>query len=287
MKKVKNIKFQNRKRPELDFDLVDLKELLSRKIHHITQPHRIDFFQILIITQGKGFHTVDTTDYAYKKGTIITTRKDQVHRFSQNPNAKGYLLLFTEDFLTSHFEKGEILRAFHLFNELLISPKFDLEIKEFNEVLKLIESIEAEYKEHIDEFSRSIIRSALHMLVIKLFRLKSKNNEVLSKRKYFYEFIQLQQLIEKNYTKTRKVADYAEMMNCTAKTLNNVCRAILDKSVKSVINDIVIMQIKRLLINTTLTITEIAYESGFDEPTNMFRYFKKSTNRSPESYRSA
>lgn len=287
MKKIKRIKFHNKTRPKLDFDLVKLEWLISRKIDHITQPHIIEFFHILIITKGKGYHTIDFTDFSYKKGTLLTIRKDQMHRFFKNPNTKGFLLLFTEDFLTSHFGKKEVLRAFHLFNELLTSPKIELDEKEFDDVLKLIKSIEGEYNEYDDEFSRGIIRSALHMLVIKLFRIKSMNSGKLLKRKYFDEFLQFQQLVEDNFSTTRKALDYANMMNCTTKTLNNICRTILNKSSKTVINDIVITQIKRLLINTPLSITEIAYESGFDEPTNMYRYFKKYTKHSPEAFRKA
>lgn len=288
MKKLKHIKFQNKKRPRFDFDLLKLEELLSRRIEHdITQTHKIAFFHILLVTHGQGYHTIDFTDYKYKKGTLLTIRKDQMHRFFRSSNTKGYLLLFTEDFLVSHFGKTEVLRAFHLFNELLTSPKIELDKKDFMEVLMLVESIEAEYNEHNDEFSMAIVRSAMHMLIAKLFRIKSKNENKLHKRKYLDEFLQFQKLIEENCFKTRKAIDYAKMMHCTTKTLNNVSRAILDKSAKVLIDDIVVSQIKRLLINTQLSITEIAYAAGFEEPTNLYRYFKKRTNHSPETFRKA
>ena len=74
-------------------------------------------------------------------------------------------------------------------------------------------------------------------------------------------------------------------MNCTSKTLNNVCNAILNKPAKSVINEILIIQIKRLLINTKHPVFEIAYKVGFVEPNNMYRYFKKHTKYTPQDYR--
>ncbi len=288
MKKIKHIKFQNKKRPTSDFDLLKLEELLYRKVNHdITQPHKIEFFHILIISQGQGYHTIDFTDYKYQKGTLLTIRKDQTHNFFRSPNVKGYILLFTEDFLASQYGKVEVLRAFHLFNEMLISPVANLNSKEFKDIIQLVKSMETEYNGYEDEFSLSIIRSALHLLIIKLFRIKTKDNEQLTKRKYFDEFLQFQQLIEENCFKTRKALDYAKMMNCTTKTLNNICKATLNKSAKTIIDDIAITQIKRLLINTKLSISEIAYTAGFDEPTNMYRYFKKYTNYSPEAFRQA
>ena len=285
---MQHIKFQNKKRPTSDFDLLKLEELLFRDVNHdITEPHKIEFFHILIITEGQGYHTIDFTDYKYQKRTLLTVRKDQIHNFFRSPTAKGYILLFTEDFLASQYGKVEVLRAFQLFNELIISPIVNLDEKEFEEILQLIKSIETEYDRYEDEFSLSIIRSTLHLLVIKLFRIKSKHNNKLSKRKYYEEFLQFQQLIEENCFKTRKALDYAKMMNCTTKTLNNISKATLNKSAKTVIDDIAITQIKRLLINTKLSISEIAYTAGFDEPTNMYRYFKKYTDHSPEAFRKA
>ncbi len=288
MKKIKHIKFQNKKRPKFDFDLLKLEELLDREVNHdITQPHKIEFFHILIITEGQGYHTIDFTDYKYQKGTLLTIRRDQIHNFFRSPNVKGYLLLFTEDFLASQYGKVEVLRAFHLFNEMLISPVVSLENEDFKDIMQLVKSIEAEYNRDEDEFSLSIIRSVLHLLIVKVFRIKTKDNEQLKKRKYFDEFLQFQKLIEENCFKTRKALDYAKMMNCTTKTLNNICKATLNKSAKTIIDDIAITQIKRLLINTKLPISEIAYTAGFDEPTNMYRYFRKYTNHSPEAFRQA
>lgn len=288
MRKTKHIEFLNTTRPNFDFDLLRLEELLSRTLNHnITELHKIEFFQILIITEGKGCHTIDFTDYEYQKGTLLTIRKDQIHKFFSSPTAQGYLLLFTENFLASQYGKAEVLRAFHLFNELLISPIIQLNNQEFEDIMELVNNLESEYKRKEDEFSLSIIRSTLHLLIIKIFRIKSKYTHILSKRKYFDEFLQFQQLIEENCFQTRTALDYAKMMNCTTKTLNNICNATLNKSAKTVIDDIVITQIKRLLINTELSITEIAYTAGFDEPTNMYRYFKKHTHHSPEAFRQA
>ena len=288
MKVLKLIKFQNQKRPKLDFDLVKLEELIARELSHdITQPHKIEFFNVLFVTAGQGSHTIDFTDYQYRKGTILTIRQDQIQNFSRSPSAKGYLLLFTEDFLASHFSRLQVLRSFQLFNELLTSPKIELNESDFQEILSFIKSIEAEYNENDDEFSSSIIRSALHMLVIKLFRIKALHGQKLKRSKYLDQFLQFQKLVEEKCFETKKVLDYATMMSCTTKTLNNICRSILDESAKSIIDSIVVLQIKRLLVNTALSISEIAYTAGFEEPTNIYKYFKKHTGSSPETFRKA
>ncbi len=288
MKDIKHIKFENQTRPNSSFDLLDLRELLSRELDHkITDLHKVEFFNLLIITQGQGCHTIDFTEYKYSKRTLFTIRKDQVHKFFQNPSAKGYLLIFKEEFLASHYDETEVHKSFQVFNDLLASPKLKMEEQEFKELHNFIRTIKIEYLKRGDEFSMSIIRSALHIILNKLLRAKTRNGKTFTDKKYLKEFLSFQKLAEDRCFETKKVLDYAKLMACTSKTLNNICRAIVDKSAKTVIDEIVIIQIKRLLINTSLSITEIAYTAGFHEPSNMYKYFKKYTNSSPEGFRKA
>ena len=59
----------------------------------------------------------------------------------------------------------------------------------------------------------------------------------------------------------------------------------MNKPVKEYIHEQLIMEIKRFLMNTDLSIKEIAYKTGFDEPTNFVKYFKKNTSSTPSAFR--
>ncbi|WP_093668299.1 helix-turn-helix domain-containing protein [Tenacibaculum sp. MAR_2009_124] len=142
-----------------------------------------------------------------------------------------------------------------------------------------------EYFEVKDSYSLSIIRSELHILITKLFRLKYKNHHTFFDRKYLNDFIEFQKLVETNVTKLSKVIDYANLMNVSTKTLNNISQSVLNVSAKTFIDDVYITQIKRLLLNSNETIKEIAYLSGFEETPNFYKYFKRHTNTTPELFR--
>ena len=285
-KDIKHLKFDNKELPKAQFDLVRLEELFRRKHldHNPESLHKVGFYIIMIITEGQGRHTVDFTDYQYQRGTILTIRQDQIHKFFIN-DAKGVLLLFTDDFLVSYLEKLEALKSLQLFNELLGVPKLQLKKDTYQEVIPLIEEISKEYFKTRDDYSLGIIRSLLHIVITKLYRYKSKEKLILKDRKYLSEFLAFQNLVERKCFETKKVADYAMKLGCSTKTLNNVVQSIVNKPAKTFIDEILITQIKRLLINSSLTIQEIAYRSGFDEPTNLYKYFKKYVNISPEAFR--
>ena len=82
MEKVKNIEFHNQQQPDSHFDIIKLEELLRRDLDHdLTLIHKVNFYLIFLITEGEGEHVIDFNHYSYKKGTLLTIRKDQVHKF--------------------------------------------------------------------------------------------------------------------------------------------------------------------------------------------------------------
>ena len=175
----------------------------------------------------------------------------------------------------------------HLFNELIESPKVQLSNPKFLEVKTILEQINSETKLEEDIYSSSIKRSLLLLLILKLYREKTKDKEAFKNTKYLNYFIKLQSLIEEQWFENKTVLSYAKQMSVTSKTLNNITKSTIQKSAKYLIDFIVITQIKRLLINTELSVTEIAHQSGFDDPTNLYKYFKKNTSFSPNQFREA
>lgn len=287
MEKLFKVKFKNQFNPTSAFDLIKMEELMRRELidHDPEILHRVDFFILILITDGQGYHTIDFTDYKYEKGTILSIRKDQIHKFFRSKSPKGYLLLFTDEFLVRYLEKSEVQKTLQLFNELLGAPKIQLSDSELKEIGNIVKRIEAEYHEVSDNYSPGVIRSELHILITKLYRIKSQKKQVIVEKKYLSEFIEFQALVEKNARKTTRVQEYAQMMAISTKTLNSISKSILNKTAKEFIDEICIKQIKRLLINTPLSIKEIAFESGFEETTNFYKYFKRHVGITPEQFR--
>ncbi len=284
--KIKEIFFENKKTGNNYFDLVDLKDVLARKPkdHNQFEHHKISFYVIVVITQKKGKHSINYKDYTYKKGTVFTLRKNNIHKFYK-ANTNGKFLVFTEDFVIRLSDKIDTLKLFQLFNEMLDSPKLQLNNSDFIEIESLLNQIEKEYLEIKDNHSIEIIRSLIQVLIHKLFRIKSRRHESLGYSKYQSQFISLQELIEKDCFESKKVAYYANKMGVTSRTLNNITQSIIGKHAKAFIDEVVILHIKRLLINSELTFTEIAYQSGFGDPTNFFKYFRKKTGLSPKQFK--
>ncbi len=241
---------------------------------------------MLIITKGEGIHTIDYQDYKYKKGTVFCLRKGVIHKFTRS-SSEGELLVFTEDFIVKHIGELEAMKSLQLFNELIGSPKIHLEKKMFTEVEIILKFIKNEILLERDTYTSTILRSFLNVLTSKLYREKTRNKDVFLNSENLIQFLKFQSLIEKNWAENKKVLYYAKEMSITPRALNKIVKNTIKKTAKFLINFIVITQTKYLLINTELSITEIAYKCGYEDPTNFFKYFKKQTSLSPAQFRNS
>jgi AraC-like DNA-binding protein len=92
-------------------------------------------------------------------------------------------------------------------------------------------------------------------------------------------------LLEHQYATGHEVAAYAGQLHITPKTLNNACRKFLNKTAGEVINERLTVESKKLLLYSVKTLTEIAYELGFTDPSHFNKFFKRRTGVLPGIYR--
>ena len=172
-----------------------------------------------------------------------------------------------------------------MFNELLASPKTQLEKKEFEKALKIIKEIEDENTRLSDSYSLKIIISSLHILITLIHRVKTKGINKVQLTNYLKEFIKFQNLLEKEFNNSKKVNFYSEKLGFSSKKLNSIVNYLANKSAKSFIDDVIIIKAKKDLLYSSLSVKEIAYKLGFKDSTNFFKYFKKNTSFTPEFYK--
>jgi AraC-like DNA-binding protein len=83
----------------------------------------------------------------------------------------------------------------------------------------------------------------------------------------------------------RKVSDYAGMLHVSANHLNRTIKSQSDKTAHELIDEMILMEAKALLRQTTFSIAEIAYQLDFSDPSHFNKFFKKLTGITPLQYR--
>jgi AraC-like DNA-binding protein len=91
----------------------------------------------------------------------------------------------------------------------------------------------------------------------------------------------LELLIESHFREIKSPARYAEMMYMSERNLNRTIKLILNKTVSDLITDKVILEAKRMLIHTRLTVAQISFDLGYDDNSYFIRLFRKKTGKTP------
>jgi AraC family transcriptional regulator, transcriptional activator of pobA len=262
------------------FEIITLDKLLGKydlTSHYMTKPHRIKFYNILYFTSGDDYHYVDFKKYQVKKGSLIFLNKDQIHSFSKTANYKGYIILFTDKFLSRN-----LINIQKVFYNILSKPYIlDNCFEEFETIFKQLIN---EYEDTNNLFKEKIFVSLFNYLILKSEKLLSNEINDNQNEKYLTIFEEFTNLLHENYRLSRNVNFYAEKLSISPKHLNTLCRKFLNLSAKNTIDNFVILEAKRELISNS-PIKEIAYKLGFLETTNFVKYFKKQTNISPSKFK--
>ena len=246
--------------------------------------YRHSFYIIFCVTKGKGKHFIDFDTVNLKAGDLLFLNKGCVHAFDTNKNLDGILLFFTKDFIDVNSNLGKI-KYTQLFNPSLYTPIIDKTAANSQNLVGICNLILKEYQNDLNKNTVRILGNMLELLILKAEQAKN----ILTKNiqsKSFAEFEKLTALVDENCTKQRKVAFYANAMYCSTKKVNDLCRKYSNESAKRFIDNRVVLEMKRILSTKDIRINELCDVFNFDETTNLIKFFKKYTGKTPKQFSS-
>lgn len=268
----------------IPFEIITISELLKRcrkRNYDLANTNRVKSNVLLIITKGKGSHYVDFNKIELSPGTIVPLTKGQVHAFSKRNTVEGFVISFEESFITKKISQQNLFHFLHLFQSSIT----DIEEQNINSQMPYIQLL-MKLQEESGKYSKGdLIRSTLTTFLITLKRATHLPNE-LSEKERFRCFLQFQILISKDYTRSHNVKYYADKLSVTYKYLNEISREFADNTAKDFIDNWLILEIKRTVIDGVKTSKEMAYKMGFKEPANFIRFFKRFEKMTPFQFKS-
>jgi AraC-like DNA-binding protein len=232
----------------------------------VNDPHKHDFYLLLYVTKGGGTHTIDFRTYDVRAGSFFVMMPGQVHSWKLEPGTDGFVIFFENEFRLQPASNDPI----DFGDEALIQPKDD-------------RSLDMIVREMFKETDTRILRAWLEVLLLKLLSYQSEgHNESAT---VIFKIKKLGQLIEKNFMKLKKPADYANLMNLSPVYLNNLCKKHLGKTLSDLINERVILEAKRLFAYADLTVAQVSNRLKFSEPSYFIRFFRKNAGITPEQFK--
>ena len=241
-------------------------------------------YKIVFLKEGRV--NVDFVDYDFEESTLLFFSIGQQFKISKN--SEGSIVYFNPNFYCIAFHDKELACDGLLFDNVFELPFIALTAHQRDIFQKILISIKEEIAVK-DFWAEEMIKTYIKQVVIFATRtLAKKDYDIYHPVSFDKELARkFSQLVEQNYRTIHSVADYASMLNLTPKNLNR--KIVTEKQIapNTIIKNRIILQAKRLLVNTTLSIKEIAVYLGYEDYSYFLRFFKSQTGSSPLTFRNS
>ena len=237
-------------------------------------------YVLVYCSSGSATIAVDENEFELKANTVITITSGQIHYFKKSRAAKGFILEFTFDFFCKDDKDMELIFHNSLFchfamNEVILLAKDKT-------VENILRQIKKELKEKPYQYLISI-HSRIELLLVEINRSKIKQGDEIYKPDAL--FLKFLEIVRSNFTKNQTVKQIAAALKTTESKLNELSKFHTGKTAQNVIYGLIASEAKRLFTYEKLSVKEVAYALGFNDPFYFSNFFKKHTKQSPKSYR--
>lgn len=258
---------------------IEVKDLLfMRDLPQILgKPHQAEFFQMIWIKTGSLSCRIDFELKTIEANELLVIAAGQVCQFDVHETYTGQLVLFTANFFTRTEEDAHFLHTAEILS-LVNSNKIVKVSACMIEPLFIL--LEKELDRTKDSFQSAIAQNYLRIILLEAERqVKPNQLKIGSQIQAFY------QLIETNYKINRNVNYYASLLGISEKKLTQEIKQRTGLTPKVCIDTRVVLEAKRLLSYSSLSVKELSFILGFEEPTNFIKYFRKHTQLTPQVFR--
>jgi AraC family transcriptional regulator, transcriptional activator of pobA len=270
------------------FDTRDERINLSRlPVSYVTTLYKISFIKKLggKFRYGQGY-------YDFDEGSMVFTAPNQVVGSTAiYKGNEGYSLIFHQNFLEGYPLAAKIKQ--YGFFSYSSNEALHLSEQERATISSIFAIIEEELNSRIDDFSQEVVIAQIELLLTYAKRFYKR--QFLTRQSASSDLLPRFEEVLNSYFKEGKTVDHglltvqrlAGELNYTPDYLSDMLRSLTGLNAQQHIHEKLIEKSKELLSTTTLTVSEVAYQLGFEHPQSFSRLFKLKTQVSPAQFRSS
>ena len=240
--------------------------------------HRHDFQEIIIITEGGAFHRIDWEDHHLAGPHAVLVAQGKIHLFMTEPGTRGWVLAFapevlpqTASWLFSHF--------FALSNVPLDDPP----------CLARIESLCLMLEElHAEDGGRGQAEAYLLAALLSMLDARVQASTLRGRPERSSEFRIVKDflgILDAHYRAEKDLGFYANRLRVNPRRLTHVCRQIMGRTPAGLLEERCMVEAKRFLVHSNLTIQQIASALGYEDQSYFTKVFRKVVKETPSRFR--
>jgi len=260
--------------------------------HYANERVSLDMYQVTLKMCSPGSFEYGRNSYDFREGTMIFTGPGQVftiHEMREGDAADGWTLLFHPDLIRKS-ELGKSIDDYSFFS-YDVHEALHLSDDEKKTIQELVSKIEKEYQQNIDKHSQKLIISNIQLILDYCTRYYDRqfyvrtnlNKDVVTR---------FEQLLKSYFNEEKPVEGgiptvryCGTEMGMSPNYLSDLLKKETGRNAQEHIHYFVIDKAKTRLLNSTESISQIAYSLGFEYPQHFSKIFKAKTGMSPAEYR--
>lgn len=270
----------NKPNSDLPFELIRFETIEEPDVEEV---HKHLFYEVLWIDAGSSKQVIDYNEYELTPQTLFFISPGQVHSFEEWRDVKGGCVFFTEGFFLLNSRNTDMLFELSFLDNFYADPALNLSDTDFAQIRQTIHLLEEEHQ-RVDA-SDVILQSLLHILLAQVQRCVDARLAETPSKRYVVIYKQFKRLLDEHFAKGRTAIEYAEELNITPHHLNFVTKQTCGKTATEVIRGRSLLEAKRLLTFTDLSISDVAGELGFFDSSYFAKVFRQEEGISPIQFR--
>ncbi|RKN83532.1 helix-turn-helix domain-containing protein [Ulvibacterium marinum] len=284
-------KFRNLEGPT--HPLISIHRIEDIKKLNDDEPQRLiqDFYMVALKHNVNATMQYGQQEYDFEEGALIFLAPNQLYAIQADSDLThtGWLLLIHPDFFWNT-SLAKNIKNYEYF-DYDINEALHLSEKEEKTVINILQNIDEECSTNIDKFSKAVIISHLETLLNYADRFYHR--QFITREKQNHEIlVRLEKLLSDHFNDPKEsingiitVTDISASLNISPNYLSGLLTVLTGKSTQQHIHDKLIEKAKERLAISELSISEIAYELGFDYSQSFSKLFKSKTNLTPSEFR--
>jgi AraC-like DNA-binding protein len=230
--------------------------------------------------------------YDFEEGTLVFIDPNQVVSFSdpiEELDDSGWTILFHPD-LIRQAQLGKTIKEHSFFN-YEANEALHLSDKEKKFLLELVEKIDVEINQNIDKYSQDLIIKNLETIL--KYSDRYYDRQFYTRSNLSKDYVTQFEVFLKEYFSAEEhlskglptLSICGKALNMSGSYLSDLLKIETGRSAKDHIHAFIIEKAKTTLLNSSESISQIAFDLGFEYPQHFSKLFKSKTKMSPSEYR--
>jgi AraC family transcriptional activator of pobA len=256
----------------------------SRLYEWRIRPHaHRDLHQLLLILTGAGEMQAETQTYAFQAPALLVAPAGAVHGFAFTPETEGYVVTLADTLLR------DLSRDETAFKRLFQAPACASLADDPGHTQELADTVPKLRRELVWKAPASGAAASARLTTVLVSAVRALHeppdmtSAATSARAALVA--RFREKVESHLRTGLSIAQYAKALSVTPARLRAACLEVAGKPPARVLEDRLLLEAKRNLTYTNMTVAEIAYYLGFGDPAYFSRFFSKNAGESPAAFR--